>query len=134
MKKHVLTLFTLILFAGLFAFNFTFKKKESLQGAWTMVEGKWVTEEQTQNSRGSSSAKHMKILSKNHFATLAQNVEIETNYNFNGGSYTFKDGIYTENLTISRSQQIIGTKIHYKVRFGGHRTFALDYKGLHGAP
>lgn len=132
MKKHVLTLFTLILFAGLFTFNFTLKKKKSLQGAWTMVEGKWVTEDhQTLDSRGPSSVKHLKIFSENHFATLAQNVGEENAYNYNGGSYTFKDGIYSENLKISATQQIIGTTLHYKVRIEGDRFYmdACDENG-----
>ena len=131
MKKTILTLIILILFAGLFAFNFTLKKKKSLQGAWTMVEGKWVTEDQTLNSIGSSSMKHMKVFTENHFATLAQNIEAENSYNYNGGSYTFKDGIYSENLTMSRSKQIIGTTLHYKVKIEGDRFYmdACDENG-----
>ena len=96
-----------------------------------MVEGKWVGENQVQNSPWSPSSKHMKIISENHFATLAQNIGTENSYNYNGGSYTFKDGIYSENLTMSAAEQIIGTTLHYKVRFEGDRFYmdACDENG-----
>jgi len=124
MKKPVLTLIILISFAGLFAFNFASKKKESIQGAWILIEGKRVTETETINYPASG-ARHMKIISENHFATISKNVNNENSGFYNGGSYTLKDGIYTETLTFFSNSEMIGTTVCFKIRLEGNR-FYID--------
>ena len=125
MKKIQLPIFILIVFAGLFAFNIAPKKKESIQGAWILVEGKMVTENEVTKYPGSSNtnAKHLKIINKNRFATIYQDASDENYQGFNGGSYTFKDGIYTENLTIASVRSLIETTARFKIRLDKDRLY-----------
>ena len=119
--KKLIVLIALILFTGLFAFNFTFKKKESLQGAWILVERKQVTEEGTFKVPFHPKSKFMKIIGENHFSTVGQFISEDYDGFFNGGYYALEDGIYTENLTYHVALSAIGVTTHYKVKFEGGR-------------
>lgn len=121
MKKYLLTSFTLIVFAVLFAFTINVKKKGSIQGAWILVEGKQVTNDGVTKYPASPTAMHMKIISENHFATIAQDANDAESDFLNGGSYALQDDIYIEDLTFFSFRNMIGTKGHFKVKIEGDR-------------
>ena len=123
MKKTHPQIIILLVFIGLFAFNVAPKKKESIQGAWILVEGKMVTENEVTNYPGSSNTRHMKLISDNHFSTIWQDAADENSGNFNGGFYTFSDGIFTETLTFFSDRSMIGETAHFKIRLDKDRLY-----------
>lgn len=123
MKKNQLPIFILIVFAGLLAFNIAPKKKQSIQGTWILVEGKMVTETEVAKYPASSNSRHMKLITENHFSTVWQDAADENSGNFNGGFYTFSDGIFTETLTFFSDHSMIGNTAHFKIRLDKDRLY-----------
>ena len=69
--------------------------------------------------------KHMKIITKMHFATVWQDTTNPSSIypGFNGGSYTFDSGLYTENHEYFSNPSQIGKKSFYKVRIEEEKLF-----------
>ena len=68
-------------------------------------------------------ATHMKIIGKTHFATIWQDPNDESYEGFNGGTYTFEKGIYTENHKFYSVNSSIGSITHCKVKIEKDRFF-----------
>jgi len=131
LKNQLFLIFVLIGFAGLLTCNIAPSKKNSIQGAWILVERKQVTEEDTLNYRSYSKSKYMKIIDENHFATVGQFISEGIDGIFSGGFYTLEDGIYKENITYHSVLSMIGVTTHYKVKFEGDLLY-LIYCNKHG--
>ena len=57
----------------------------------------------------------MKILSDSHFQWIAYNVETKEFFGTGGGTYTAKDGAYTENiLFFSRDSSRVGASLGFE--------------------
>ena len=89
---------------------------DSLEGTWILVKGIHVTSEDTIKLPATENAVHMKIIGKTHFATIWQDPNDENNEGFNGGTYTFENGIYTENLNFFSKNANIGLIARFKVK------------------
>lgn len=94
----------------------TSSMNDSLEGTWILVKGIIVTAEDTIILPATENAVHMKIIGETHFATIWQDPNVEDYAGFNGGTYTFEDGIYTENLKFFSYKTSIGTIIRFKAK------------------
>lgn len=90
--------------------------KDSLEGTWILEKGIIITAQDTIKYPATENAVHMKIIGKKHFATLWQDPDDENYSGFNGGTYTFENGIYTENLQFNANRANIGWKARFKVK------------------
>ncbi len=94
----------------------TSQVNNSLEGTWILVKGIIITAQDTIKYPATKNAVHMKIIGKTHFATLWQDPNDENYAGFNGGTYTFENGIYTENLQFNIDRANIGWKARFKVK------------------
>ncbi len=78
----------------------TQEKESPIEGTWQLISGKDVTPDTVYNYPVSINGKYMKIIDKRYFSTVWQDTTINKSdgsyAGFNGGTYTFENGIYTE--------------------------------------
>jgi hypothetical protein len=126
MKK----VFFLSLFIVLIIGNCAQEKKSPIVGAWQMISGTYTTPDTVINFPVSNNAKHMKIIGEKYFSTVWQDTTIDKSdwwyAGFNGGTYTFADGIYTEEEIYFMSPSNIGTKPAFKAEIKND-TLVLTY-------
>ena len=94
-------------------------------GTWQLVNGKAVTSDTTFTYPGNN-GNHWKIITKSHFATIYQDTTSNTilSTGFNGGTYSYIDGIYTESFSHSSiSNRQIGTSMYFKAKVNGDKLF-----------
>ena len=120
--KVIFTLGTIIFFVSLV--SCAVEKRNPIEGAWQLVEGKNVSADSTEVYPASLSGKSMKIIGKTHFATVTQDTT-SSSTGFNGGSYTFENDIYTEHLTYFSLVDAIGISASYKVKIEGDILFMV---------
>ena len=94
----------------------TSSMNDTMVGTWILVKGIIVTAEDTTKLPATDNAVHMKIIGKTHFTTIWQDPNVENYAGFNGGTYTFEDGIYTENLEFFSVKGSIGTVARFRVK------------------
>jgi hypothetical protein len=95
-------------------------------GTWQLVDGKVITSDTTFTYPGNSNGNHWKIITKSHFATIYQDTtsNIILSTGFNGGTYTYIDGIYTEKFSHSSiSNRQLGTSLYFKANVDGDKLF-----------
>jgi hypothetical protein len=128
MKKHILFPVAAVLFIMVCS---TGTVKVTLEGTWILVKSTIITPEDTINLPATENAVHMKIIGKTHFATIWQDPNVENYAGFNGGTYTFENGIYTENLQFSRNRANIGWIVPFRVTLEKDRFFmeSVDDEG-----
>ena len=94
-----------------------------IQGTWQLVEGRYVTADTTIIYGVSPTASRIKVIGKTHFATVWQDTAssdpIATG--FNGGTYTFSNGIYIEKLDYFSYKDWIGGEAIFKVKIEGDK-------------
>lgn len=113
-----------IVFLGLFAaFLFgscTHEQKSPIVGAWQLVSG-YQKLDTTINYPVTANGHHMKIIGEKHFSTIWQDTTLDKSdrwyAGFNGGTYTFKDEVYTETYEYFIWLSSIGNTISYKTEF-----------------
>jgi len=100
------------------------QKTSPIIGTWQLINGQYKSADTTFYYPGNKNGNHWKIITKLHFATIYQ----DTTSNkflysgFNGGTYTYLDGIYTENFSHSSlSNSQLGTNITFKAKIEGDR-------------
>ena len=101
-----------------------------LHGAWLM-SGR-VRDGETQSRDTTRPRKTMKILSGTRFQWIAYNTETKEFMGTGGGSYTTKDGAYTENIEFfSRDDTRVGAslKFDYELIDGNWHHTGLSSKG-----
>ena len=101
-----------------------------LQGAWLM-SGR-IRDGETQLRDTSRPRKTMKILSGTRFQWIAYNIETKEFKGTGGGSYTTKDGEYTETIEFfSRDDSRVGAKLkfNYTIIDGNWHHSGLSSKG-----
>jgi hypothetical protein len=105
--------------------------QDTLEGTWILVKGTIVTPEDTIQLPATEDAVHMKIIGKTHFATIWQDPNVEGYEGFNGGTYTYENGIYTENIQFNIENGSIGWSIRFKVTLEKNRFFmeSVDDEG-----
>lgn len=105
--------------------------KDTLEGTWILVKGTIVTPEGTIQLPATEDAVHMKIIGKKHFSTIWQDPNVENYEGFNGGTYTYENGIYTENLQFNKENASIGWVIRFRVTLEKDRFFmeSIDDEG-----
>ncbi|MEZ4974793.1 MAG: membrane or secreted protein [Cyclobacteriaceae bacterium] len=82
-----------------------------LEGAW-LITGRYRDGELTERTPGAR--RTMKILSGTKFQWIAYNVETKEFFGTGGGSYTTKDGKYTENIEFfSRDNTRVGASLQF---------------------
>jgi hypothetical protein len=96
---------------------------DSVEGTWILVKGIIVTSEDTIKLPATENAVHMKIIGKTHFATLWQDPTVDNYAGFNGGTYTYENGIYTENLEFLSDKASIGMVVRFRVRLEKDKFF-----------
>jgi len=104
----------------------------SIVGTWQLVNGKelYLSNDtiKTFDYPGNVNGNHWKIITKSHFATIYQdttsNSEKFLYTGFNGGTYTYINGIYTETFTHSSlSKGQIGTSLSFNAKIEGNKLF-----------
>jgi hypothetical protein len=96
-----------------------------LEGAWELVKGEYKSKDSVLSYPMTIYSKHMKIITKTHFATVWQDTTNPSSIypGFNGGTYTFVNGLYTEDHDYHSTLSRFGKKSFYKVRFEGNKFF-----------
>ena len=97
--------------------------KSPIEGTWQLLEGKVTTADTMFTYPGSTNAKHWKIITESHFATIYQDTTSNEIFStgFNGGTYTYIDGVYTEYFTHSKYSSQIGSSLSFKAKIEGDR-------------
>lgn len=90
----------------------TQKSENPIQGTWQLIEGKYIAPDTNLQYHKN---KHMKIIGKNHFATVWRDTSTQGYSGFNGGIYSFNNGLYIEH--IDYSERGIGGRAVFKVNF-----------------
>jgi len=128
MKKHIL--FPVAAAMIMLVCN-TGTAKDTLEGSWILVKSTIITPEDTIHLPATENAVHMKIIGKTHFATIWQDPNVENYAGFNGGTYTFENGIYTENLQFNSNRASIGWIVSFRVTLEKNRFFmeSVDKEG-----
>ncbi|MBD3276154.1 MAG: hypothetical protein GF372_12635 [Candidatus Marinimicrobia bacterium] len=116
---HIFSISGLITFIVLLV-GCTSPENQSLEGTWQLVEGKNVAPDTTVIYSASPEAHHMKIIGQGHFATVWQDTA-QNSSGFNGGSYTFEDGVYTESITLFSLIDWIGRESYFLAEIDGNR-------------
>lgn len=106
-------------------FSCTKEPSYPLQGAWELVKGEYRSEDSVISYPMTIHGKHMKIITKMHFATVWQDTTNPSSIypGFNGGKYTLVNGLYTEHHKYNYIPSHLGKKSFYKVRFEGEKFF-----------
>lgn len=109
-------------------------KPGKLQGAWLM-SGR-VRDGKTQMRNTNRPRKTMKILSGTRFQWIAYNTETKEFKGSGGGTYTTKDGKYTENIEFfSRDNTRVGASLEFNFEFVDgawhHKGFSSKGKPMH---
>jgi hypothetical protein len=106
------------------------ENKSPIEGAWQMISGIYTTPDTVIKYPVNINAKHMKIISERYFSTVWQDTTIDKSdwwyAGFNGGTYTFADGIYTEEEMYFMSPPNIGSKPAFKAEIKND-TLVLTY-------
>ena len=99
-------------------------------GTWELIKGSVILSDtalmKSFEYPRSVNGKHWKIITKSHFASIYQDTttNLILSTGFNGGTYTFINGIYTENFTHSSiSNHQIGTRMFFKAKIEGDKLF-----------
>lgn len=101
----------------------------ALAGAW-LITGRYT--DGTLSERTPGVRRTMKILSGTKFQWIAYNIETKEFFGTGGGSYTTKDGKYTENIEFfSRDNSRVGASLQfdYKLEDGKWRHSGKSSKG-----
>jgi len=110
---------SIILVVGFFI-SCASRQNNPVEGTWQLVDGRFVDEDTTVTYPMSPDEKRMKIIGKTHFATLWQDTTQNIS-GFNGGTYTFEDGMYTEQLSFFSSIDWIGIQSIFLAEIEGDR-------------
>ncbi len=100
-----------------------------LAGAW-LITGRYRDGEMSERTPGAR--RTMKILSGTKFQWIAYNVDTKEFFGTGGGSYTTKDGKYTENIEFfSRDNSRVGASLQFdfKIENGKWRHSGKSSKG-----
>ena len=104
------------------------EKKSPIEGAWRLVYGNYTTPDTVMNYPLSSN--NMKIIDDKYFSTIWQDTVMDkSNWwsaGFNGGTYTFVNGVYTENLMYFSIPSNIGGKASFNAEIRND-TLVLTY-------
>jgi hypothetical protein len=125
MKKTIFLILTVAFIVG----GCTQEKKSPIEGAWKLISGKSVTPDTVMNYPVSINGNHIKIIGKKYFTTIWQDTTIKSDWwsdGFNGGTYTFVDGIYTEDEMYFITPGNIGSKPAFKAEIKND-TLVLTY-------
>jgi hypothetical protein len=100
--------------------------RSPIEGTWQLVNGRYLSSDTSINYPGNFNGNHWKILTDSHFATIYQDTASNKflSTGFNGGTYTYIDGIYKEYYThssISNSQ--IGMELTFKAKVEDDKLF-----------
>ena len=108
----------------------TQEKKSPIEGCWQLISGKAMTQDTVMNYPVSIHGYHMKIIGKKYFSTVWQDTTINKSdfcyAGFNGGTYTFENGVYTETEMYFNLPSNIGSKVAFKAEFEND-TLVLTY-------
>lgn len=91
------------------------EKDFSLVGTWVLRTGVLLGPDGQVDLKRKGSTKELKVISDTHFTTIWQNPLEPKDMGFNGGSYTFKNNIFTEQLEFFSFTERIGETVHYKI-------------------
>ena len=100
------------------------KSTSPIIGTWQLVNGQYKTADTVVHYPGNLNGNHWKIITRSHFATIYQDTTSKRflSTGFNGGTYTYTNGIYTESFShTSLSNSQIGTKITFKATIEGDK-------------
>lgn len=115
MKAFSVLIFLFVVALGsLSVFYFTNRDINPMIGTWEMRSGVYYGPDGN-TGFSADNTRQMKVINKTHFTTLWQDTVYNKNRGFNGGSYTFENGIYTEYLEYFVIEDRIGDTAHFKV-------------------
>ena len=127
MKKYLIALIAFSFLAGASCQQ---KTDSPIEGAWQLISARTVIQDTVIFAPASVNSNHMKIIGEKYFSTIWQDTTLnESNIwyaGFNGGTYTFKNEVYTESLEYFNILSSIGGTFSAKVEFTGD-TMVLTY-------
>lgn len=100
--------------------------KNPLEGTWKMISGYSVSKDTIEKFPGN----HMKNIGRNYFSTIWQDTALKNSDwtgGFNGGTYTFKDGIYSEQFEYFSMTGYIGQKAAMRAEIRNDTLFISPY-------
>lgn len=114
MKKIVISISILAFALVAIAFLSASHEENPMIGTWTMKSGVYLGPD-GRTSSAPTNSKQMKVINNTHFTTLWQNTDTYQNMGFNGGRYTYKNGVYSEYLDYFSITNRLGDTAYYKV-------------------
>ena len=110
----------LVLFAGLLLVSASgpTQDKESLVGAWELVTATWQFDD-TAYFPNSPHDREWKIVSEKNFVFIRQDTTDASLFFSGGGTYSFRDKVYTEHLKFTSWGTDIDDQLSYSCRFSG---------------
>jgi hypothetical protein len=92
--------------------------KSPIEGAWNLISGDETSPDTTIHYQRSTNSHYMKIIGEKYFSTTWQDTTRDKSdfyySGFNGGTYTFVNGVYTETLKCFSNPAYIGRKLAFK--------------------
>jgi hypothetical protein len=108
----------------------TQEKKSPIEGSWKLVSANYTTPDTVINYPFSNNGNHMKIINKIYFSTIWQDTTINKSMwgyaGFNGGTYTFENGVYTETLMYFSIPANIGSEASFKAEIKNDTLVLID--------
>jgi hypothetical protein len=94
------------------------EKRSPIEGSWKLISGKLTTSRSVMIYPLSEHGNHLKMIGDGYFTTIWQDTYIDKSVwmssGFNGGTYTFENGVYTETISHFADTTFIGYKTAYK--------------------
>ncbi len=121
LERGVLISIIMFFVGGGVIYWFTGKEEiNPMLGTWVMVSGVYYSPSGHPGVESPGSSKQMKVINDTHFTTLWQDSVSEEHKGFNGGKYTYQNGIYTEYLEYFTETGRIGDTAHFKVEINNN--------------
>jgi hypothetical protein len=104
--------------------------KSPIEGAWQLISGNETTPDTVMNYPFSTNGSFMKIIGEKYYSTVWQDTTINKSdwlfAGFNGGTYTFEKGVYSETAAYFSLRSNIGSKVAFKVEINND-TLVMTY-------
>lgn len=104
--------------------------RPAIEGTWKTIYGSIIDKDTSIIYPASIKDHYIKMIGEKYFTTIWQDTSLDKdNYwytGFNGGTYTFENGVYTETELYFNDVTSIGQQVSFKTEFMGD-TLILNY-------
>ncbi|TDO04674.1 hypothetical protein [Sunxiuqinia elliptica] len=97
--------------------------KQPIEGTWKLLSGTLIEKGDTVTTDYTKGVEFIKIINGTHFSflqhDLTQGKDSAAVFGAGGGTYTLKDGVYTENLDYCSAREWEGNSFEFEVQVDG---------------